>query len=343
MPVRRTVGRVRHLLVRHALVQGASLLALWALLGVLAPPGPAWAQAKYPDRTVRLIVPFAAGGATDIIARTLAAGLQEAFGQTVVVENRPGAGSNLGANVVAKADADGYTLLLASSGIIASPALYKSLPYDIFKDLAPVAELVGGPNIIVANVNAGINSIADVVAQAKANPDKLNYGSPGTGTTPQLAMELFKLRAGVNVTHVAYGGAAPAMQSIMAGTVQLGSMALSNIHPQVKAGAYKGIAVTGKERWHDLPDVQTVEQAGYPDFDSETVFILMAPGATPKEIIDRVAKESITHLNKPEVRDRMQAAGMAILARGPDALRARIVKEVPMYKDIVSKAKIPVN
>jgi tripartite-type tricarboxylate transporter receptor subunit TctC len=306
-------------------------------------PDAARAQAKYPDKPVRVIVPFAAGGATDIIARLLTQGLTETFGQSVVIENRPGAGSNLGANAVARSDADGYTLLIASSAIIASPALYRNLSYDIFKDLTPVAELVGSTNIIIAGPKAGIDSIADMVRAAKANPDKLNYASPGTGTTPQLAMELLKLRAGINVTHVVFGGAAPAMQAILAQTVELGSMALSNIHGQVKAGTVKPLAVTGTERWHDLPDIPTVEQSGYANFDFETVFILMAPGGTPPEIIDKVSRETIAILNRPDVRDRMQNAGFAVLARGPEALKARIAKEVPVYKDIVAKAGIPVN
>jgi tripartite-type tricarboxylate transporter receptor subunit TctC len=325
--------------VVHLLVAGLAFASL-------AMAGAAQAQQqqqKYPDKPVRIIVPFTAGGATDIIARVMAQGLTETLGQNVVIENRPGAGSNLGANVVARSEPDGHTLLIASSGIIASPALYKNLSYDIFKDLAPVAELVVSTNIMLAGNKSGITSLADMVREAKAHPDRLNYASPGTGTTPQLAMEMLKLRAGVNITHVVFAGAAPAMQAMLAETVQLGSMALSNIHAQVKAGAFKGLAVTGKERWHDLPDIPTVEEAGYPEFDFETVFILMAPAGTPDAIIQRLSQDSIAILNRPEVRDRMQSIGYAVLARGPEALKARIAKEVPIYKDIVAKAGIPTN
>jgi tripartite-type tricarboxylate transporter receptor subunit TctC len=327
--------------MRRVPLQG--LLAVLVAAPVFAGAGPALAQQKYPDRSVRIVVPFNAGGATDVIARVMSIPLGEVLGQSIVIENRAGAGGNLGAAVVARAEPDGYTLLLASSGVIASPALYKSLTYDVFKDLAPVAELTTSTNIIVADPKSSIRSIADMVAQAKANPGKLNYASPGTGTTPQLAMELLKLRAGVNITHVVYTGAAPAMQAIMAGTLELGSMALSNIHAQVKAGTLRGLAVTGAERWHDLPDIPTVEQSGYPNFDFETVFILFAPAATPGDIIARLSKEVIAILQRPEVRDRMQNAGMAVLARGPEALKARLVREVPIYKDIVAKAGIPVN
>jgi tripartite-type tricarboxylate transporter receptor subunit TctC len=328
---------------RHG--SGASLpLLLRALLvtAVLAPPHAA-AQSKYPDRSIRIVVPFNAGGATDVIARVVSVPLGEVLGQSIVIENRAGAGGNLGAAVVARADPDGYTLLLASSGVIASPALYKTLTYDVFKDLAPIAELATSTNIIVADPNSSIKTIADMLAQARASPGKLNYASPGTGTTPQLAMELLKLRAGVNITHVVYTGAAPAMQAIMAGTLELGSMALSNIHAQVKAGTLRGLAVTGTERWHDLPDIPTVEQSGFADFDFETAFILFAPAGTSGDIIARLSKEVIAILQRPDVRDRLQNAGLAVLARGPDALKARLVREVPIYKDIVARAGIPVN
>ena len=319
------------------------LVAGWAFAALSMMPPAAAAQQKYPEKPIRFIVPFTAGGATDIIARVMAQGLTETLGQTAVIENRPGAGSNLGANAVARSDPDGHTLLIASSGIIASPALYRNLSYDIFRDLTPVAELVVSTNVMVAGNKTGITSIADMLREARAHPDRLNYASPGTGTTPQLAMEMLKLRAGVSITHVVFGGAAPAMQAMLAETVQLGSMALSNIHGQIKAGAFRGLAVTGKERWHDLPDIPTVEEAGFAEFDFETVFILMAPGGTPDEIVQRLAKETIGILNRPEVRDRMQSIGLAVLARGPVALKARIAKEVPLYKDIVARAGIPLN
>jgi tripartite-type tricarboxylate transporter receptor subunit TctC len=265
------------------------------------------------------------------------------MGQTVVVENRPGAGSILGNSVVAKSDPDGYTLLLASSAIFAVPALYKSVPYDLEKDLAPIAEVAGGPNIIVADPKSEIKSLADMIARAKADPDKLNYASPGTGTTPQLAMELLKLRAGVKITHVVYKGAAGAMQALSAGTVPLASMALSNFEPAVRAGTYKALAVTSAKRWHNLPDVPTVEESGFPDFNYETIFALFAPAGTPKDILARLTKETLAALAKPEVRERIGNSGMEVLARGPDALKARIAKEVPAYKEIVAKAGIPVN
>ena len=309
-----------------------------ALLGAT----PSFGQ-SYPTRHVRIIT-GGVGTFHDIVARNLAHQLSERWGQPVVIENRPGAGLTIGTNMAAKAAPDGYTLLLGDrTSLAAARSLYKNLPYDLNRDLAPIAEVSGGPNVIVANPNAGINSLAEMVAQAKADPNKLYYASPGTGTTPQLAMELLKLRAGVNITHVVYTGAAGAMQALLAGTVPLGSMALSNITPQVKAGTYKGLAVTSAKRWQDLPDIPTVEESGFPEFDYETIFALFAPAATPQPILDRLTKEFLAILQRAEVRERIQNAGMAVLARGPDALRARIAKEVPAYKEIVAKSGMPVN
>jgi tripartite-type tricarboxylate transporter receptor subunit TctC len=335
--------------MRRGFAEGASgrrfcagVIAL--MLGALSfEPDAAFAQSKYPEKPIRLVVPFAAGGATDIIARVLGQGLTETFGQTAVIENRPGAGSNLGAGMVAKSEPDGYTLLIGSSGIIASPALYKSLSYDIFKDLAPVAELVGTTNILVSKPGTGFDTMADILGRARAAPGKLNYAHPGVGTTPQLAMELLKLRANLAIQSVVYGGAAPASQALLAGTVELGSMALANIHGQVKGGTFKGIAVTSAKRWHDLPDIPTLQESGFPDFDFETIFILMAPAGTPQDIVERLSRATIAILNRAETGKRIKSAGYDILARGPDALKARIAKEVPVYKDIVAQAGIPVN
>jgi tripartite-type tricarboxylate transporter receptor subunit TctC len=317
------------------------LCALAALVvgAVALSPELATAQGKYPEKPIRFVVPFAAGGATDITARLLSDPLAKVLGQQVVVENRPGAGSNLGAAVVARAEPDGYTFLLASSGVIASPALYENLTYDVMKDLTPVAELVGTTNIFVSKPGTGFDSVADVLKKARAG--KISYAHPGVGTTPHLAAELLKLREKLDITAVPYGGAAPATTAILGGNVELGSMALANIHPAVKGGQFKGIAVTSAKRWHDLPDIPTMMELGYADFDLETIFILMAPANTPKAIVDRVSKEVIDILKRPDVTERVQKMGFEVLARGPDVLKARFEKEVPLYKDIVARAGIP--
>ena len=239
-----------------------------------------------PIRTaVTLVVPFAPAGPTDIIARILANAVSAQLGRQLVVENRPGAAGNTGMGQVARAKPDGYTLLLTSTAIAVNPALFKSLPYDPFKDFAPISELVAAPNVIVVRLDSGINSIADLVAQAKAKPGTFNYSSPGAGTKSHLTGELLKLRAGIEMQHVPYRGAGPAAVAVLEGTVQVGSVALPAAEPLVKSGQLRALAVTGGKRWFSLPDVPTMIEFGFPGFISETFNALFAPAGTPPEII----------------------------------------------------------
>ena len=207
------------------------------------------------NKTVRLIVPFAPPGSSDVLARVLQSPLQQELGQTVIVENRAGAGTNIGTAEVARAAPDGYTLLLTSSAFVVNPALYKSIAYDPVKDFAPIAALPVAPNVIAVNAQGDIKSLGEVVSRAKTNPEKLNYAGPGNGTTPQLMMELFKLKAGVQITNIAYNGGGPATQALLTGTVDLLSTALPGAQAQVQSGVMRGLAITTKERWPSLPDV----------------------------------------------------------------------------------------
>src|SRR5690349_4059381 len=195
--------------------------------------------AGYPERPVRIIVPFAPGGPTDIMARIVASRLGEAINGTVIVDNRPGAGGNIGIGLAAHAEGDGYTLLITSSAYVVNPGLYAKIPYDPYKDFAPIAELGTSPNVILVDPKLGINSIADLVARAKANPNELNYASPGIGTTPHLSAELFKIMADVNLTHVPFPGAGPAIQAVLASTTQIAFAALPPAHPHIESGALK--------------------------------------------------------------------------------------------------------
>ena len=322
---------------RRTLLAGAASMAL---TGLLAFPRGAQAQGAYPSKPVRIIVPFAPGGPTDVVARMVGAPLQERFGQAVVIENRGGAGGNIGAGAAAKADPDGYTLLMHSSAYMVNPGLYKTVPYDPYKDFAPITELVTSPNIFVAHPGAQLDSMRALVDQAKANPSKLNYASPGVGTTPQLAAELLKLRTGVTITHVGYPGAGPATQAVLAGTTQIACAALPTVHPHIRSGGLKALAVTSNERWHDLPDVPTMAEAGFPDFVSETALIFMAPAGTPPAVIARLVEESMAILKGAELRTRAQNAGYVVLGAGPTALAERIKREVPAFQDLISKAGI---
>jgi tripartite-type tricarboxylate transporter receptor subunit TctC len=319
---------------RRVLLQGAGALTI----GGFARPAVA---AGYPDRPVRIIVPFSAGGPSDLTARVLSVKFGEAFGQTFIVENRPGAGSNLGTAAVARSAPDGYTLLVTSSAFVVNPGLYKNVPYDPVKDFAPVAELDTSPNVFIATKASGITSIKEMVARAKANPSELSYASAGVGTTPHLAAELLKIAAGINITHIPYAGAGPAMQSILSGTVPLMCGSLPGAHPSILNGAVRALAVTGTQRWYDMPDMPTMLELGYAGFVVDTFHGMLAPAGTPPEIVNRLAALSQSALKEPEFHDKLRKLGFEVIGNGPDGMRRRIAEEVPRYRELIAKAGIP--
>jgi len=296
------------------------------------------AQAAYPERTITLIVPFAPGGPTDIIARILAESLNQSLKQSVIVDNRPGAAGNVGMGAAARVPPDGYTLLLTSTAIAVNPALFKKLPYDPFKDFAPISELVDSPNIVVVRTDSGIKTIADLVARAKAAPGTFNYSSPGIGTKSNLTGEELKQRAGIEMTHIPYRGAGPAAVAVLEGTVQVGSVALPAAEPLVKAGKLTALAVTGAKRWFDLPDVPTMEESGYPGFISETFSALFAPAGTPPEIVALLAKSCREAFASEKAKQTARAAGFEVVAGTPDQLAARLASEIPAVKALVARA-----
>jgi tripartite-type tricarboxylate transporter receptor subunit TctC len=296
--------------------------------------------AEYPEHPIRFIVPFAPAGPTDIMARILASNLGGALNGTVVVENRPGAGGNIGIGIAARAEPDGYTLLVTSSAFVVNPGLYTKIPYDPVADFAPIAELGTSPNVILANPTTGLSSIADVVARAKAHPNELNYASPGIGTTPHLAGELLKIVAGVEIVHVPFSGAGPAIQALLGGTTQLAVAALPPAHPHIAAGALKALAITGARRWFDLADVPTMVELGYADFISDTFQGFLAPAKTPPAIVDLLSAKSIEVLKTPSIADQLRNNGFEVIANGPVGMRGRIESEVPKWRDIIAKAGI---
>ena len=316
---------------RHALAAVFTAIAL-----LLAPA----AQAAYPERVITLIVPFAAGGPTDIIARIVSVAFQKSLGQSVIVENRGGGGGNPGMTIAARAVPDGYTLLLTSTAIAVNQALYKSLPYDPFKDFAPICELVNAPNVLFVRSDSDIKSVADLIARAKAAPGKLNYSSPGAGTKSHLTAEQLKLRAGIDMVHIPYRGGGPATMAVLEGTVDVGSVALAPVEPLVKEGKFRALAVTGPERWFTLPDVPTMIESGFPGFVSDTFNALFAPAGTPPEIIALLSRESQAALKTPEARDQAHRAGYQIVAGTPEQLAARLASEIPAVKELVSRLGI---
>ncbi len=296
--------------------------------------------ATYPEHPIKIIVPFAPAGPTDIIARILAQNLGPALSGNVIVENRPGAGGNIGIGYVAHAEPDGYTLLVISSAYVVNPSLYAKIPYDPFRDFAPIAELGTTPNAIVVTAKLGVNSITDLIARAKAHPGELNWASPGAGTTPRLSGELLKLVAGIEMTHVPFNGAAPAIQALLAGTTEVAVSALPPVLPFAQSGELKVLALTGAHRWPDLPDVPTMVELGYKDFVAETAQFFFAPAKTAPDILAKLSAKSIEVLKTPDAVAQLRSNGYEVLANGPEVLRKRIEREVPKWHDVIVKAGI---
>jgi tripartite-type tricarboxylate transporter receptor subunit TctC len=323
---------------RRAILRTAALLT-GAAAALSLRPRPARA-ADYPGHPVKIIVPFAPAGPTDIMARVLATHLGEALPGNVVVENRPGAGGNIGIGYAAHAEPDGYTLLITSSAYVVNPGLYAKIPYDPYLDFAPIAELGTSPNVILVDPKLGVNTVADLVARAKANPNELNYASPGIGTTPHLSAELLKIVAGIQMTHVPFSGAGPAIQAVLGGTTQVAFAALPPAHPHIVSGALKALAVTGSHRWFDLPDVPTMVELGYKDFISDTFQGFLAPAKTPPAIVELLSAKSIEILKTAKIAEQLRNDGFEVIANGPDGMKKRIDDEVPKWRDIVAKAGI---
>jgi tripartite-type tricarboxylate transporter receptor subunit TctC len=322
----------RQILKTAGLVAGAAVAPMFR-------PGRALA-AGYPDRTIKIIVPFAPAGPTDIMARILGQNLAAALPGHVIVENRAGAGGNLGIGYTAHAEADGYTLLVTSSAYVVNPSLYANIPYNPFKDFAPIAELGTSPNAILIDPKLGINSIAELFARAKSKPDEFNYASPGAGTTPHLSGELLKIVGQVEITHVPFSGAGPAIQALLGGVTQLAVTALPPAIPYIESGAIKALAVTGSGRWIDLPNVPTMIELGYNDFIADTFQAFLAPAKTPPEIVARLSATSVEVLKKPDIVEQLRVNGFEVIANGADGLRQRIATEVPKWHDVIAKAGI---
>jgi tripartite-type tricarboxylate transporter receptor subunit TctC len=298
------------------------------------------ALAAFPERPVTILVPFAPGGANDVVVRAIQQPLAEALGQPIVVENRGGAGGSLGTAHAARQKPDGYTVLMAATGYVVNPSLYDKVNYDPLKDFEQVAEVTTFPVIYAVRPDLGVKSMKELIAYAKKRPGGLNYSTPGAGTLPHLAAELLKLHAGIEMVHIPYPGAAPAAQALLNKTVDVASISISVAKPQIDAGNFIGLAVSGGERWPELPNVPTIVEAGYPAALADTWQGFMVPAGTPKDIVDRLAKATIAVVRRPDVRERLLKAGFHATGRGPDDFRKRIVEEVPKWKTVIEKGRI---
>ena len=296
----------------------------------------------YPSKPVRIVVPFAAGGAVDLLARMVAPKLSDSFAQPVLVDNRPGAGGNIGAEMVAKAAPDGYTLLLAPVGQATLPALYRKLPYSP-TDLAAVTQLVGTAFAAVVTPKLPAASLKDLLALARSKPGGLNYGSTGIGTAPHLAMELVRISAGVDIAHVPYKGDAPLNAALMAGEVETAIVPTSTALPFINAGKIRTVGVTGARRLAAMPDVPTMIEAGLAGYEFTSWQGLFAPAKTPREILARVHRDTAAALNSPDVRDRLATQGAEVVASTPDEFDAKYKAEISKFARIVREAKIPLQ
>ncbi|MEO8753887.1 MAG: tripartite tricarboxylate transporter substrate binding protein [Casimicrobiaceae bacterium] len=303
----------------------------------------AHAQAPYPTKPIRLVVPFPAGGTTDIIARAVSQRLTETLGQAVVVDNRPGAGGNIGAELVAKSPPDGYTLLMGTVGTHAiNPGLYAKMPYDHVRDFAPVILVAGVPNVLVVPTALPVNSVQELIAYAKANPGKLNFASSGAGTSIHLSGEMFKTMTGVNIAHVPYKGSAPALQDLVGGQVQMMFDNLPSSLALIKGGKLKALAVTSAQRSAALPDVPTMIESGFAGFEASSWFGILAPAGTPKDVIARLSGEVAKWLATPDAKEKMAAQGAIPAGLMPDEFTRHIAAETVKWQKVVkdSGAKV---
>jgi tripartite-type tricarboxylate transporter receptor subunit TctC len=317
-------------------------LSLLAALALAIVPHAVHAQA-WPNKPVKIVVPFVAGGATDIVARLLGQKLSDAWGQSVVVENRGGAGGNIGADAVAKSAPDGYTLLMTSGSIVtANPHLYKSMPFDAANDLVAITNVASGPQLIVVTNGLPVKDLKEFIAYAKANPGRVNLGSAGVGTQTHLAGENFAYSAGIDFTHVPYKGEAAALTDLMGGNIQLVTPNFSSALNFVREGKMRALAVTSRERMPQLPDVASASET-LPGFENAGWFGLMAPAGTPKEVIERVYRDSARVLQSEDFRARLAQLGMVPVGNSPHDFAQAIRQESARWGQVIRERHLTAN
>ena len=301
------------------------------------------AQSTYPQKSIRIIVGYTPGGATDIVARILAAKLQEALGQSVIVENKPGAGSNIGSEYVAKSAPDGYTLLVGSIANASNMVAYKNLNYDTLRDLVPVSQLMSAPSILAVHPSFPAKNLPELIALAKREPGRYAYASTGSGGSPHLAGELLKLRAGIDLIHVPYKGAAPAMSDLLGGQVHMAFQTALSAVPHLQSGQLRAIAVAANKRLAQLPNVPTMAEAGLAEVEVSSWNGLFAPAKTPPEIVARLHAETAKALASPEVREKLLAQGAEPIGSSPEEFHAYIRAEIDKWGKVVRASGLRID
>jgi tripartite-type tricarboxylate transporter receptor subunit TctC len=302
------------------------------------------AQAQsFPSKPIRILVGFAPGGAMDIVARTVGQKISESIGQPVVVDNKPGAGSNIAIRALIESPPDGYTVMLVANGLAATPALYQPVPFDPERDVVPVALVARLPVVIAANAKSEITSLAKLVEAAKARPGTVPYASPGNGSTPHLAVELFARAAGIALQHVPYKGGAPAINDVLGGQLPLVAVNAVEVLPHVKAGRLRVLAALSAERISTLPEAPTIAESGYPGFEASVWHAFIAPRGTPPAAVEKLSAEVRKALASPEVKERLAGLGAEVSPTGPRELGALVRKETERYGKLIREAGIKAN
>jgi tripartite-type tricarboxylate transporter receptor subunit TctC len=295
----------------------------------------------WPSKPVRIVVPFPPGGPADLLPRLLGPKLTEIWGQPVVVENKPGAGGNIGMDTVAKAAPDGYTLVVGPNGnLVVNPHLYAKLPYDVTRDFVPITLIATFSNVLVVNPDVPAKTVSELIALAKAKPGTVSYGSPGTGSQPHLGGEFLKLMAGIEIVHVPYNGTAPALKDLLGGQITFMFAQTSAALPQIQSGKLRALGVASPRRATLLPDVPTVAESGLPGFEAVSWYALLAPAGTPKEIVTKVQADFARVLQMPDIREKLVAQGGDPVGNTPEQLAAQLKSESARYADVVKRANI---
>lgn len=306
-------------------------------------PHAALAQQAWPTRFVRMIVPFTPGGGIDTVGRVVGAKLSEMWGQQIVVENKPGAGGNIASELVARSEPDGYTLYISAGGLAVNQFLFPSVNYDPVADFAPVTLICFFPNIVVVPASSPFRTLGDLLAHARANPGKINFGTPGHGSSPHMSGELFKYLAKVDLTHVPYRGAAPALSDLVAGRLDVSFAVMGSGLPLVQSGQLRALAVTTDKRMASAPDVPTIAESGVPGYDSSSWFAFFAPAKTPAAIVRKVQADTAVVLRDPAVKARLEQIGMVIVGSTPEEMAASLKGDIAKWGPVIKAAGIKVS